>query len=83
MKLINKLLNPLFVLHLLFVGAVLLGYIPRELVIYETIILTIYFLLCPPEDGIIFFVRAIPLWIAIQITPSYDNLNQWRLFVLI
>ncbi len=83
MKLINKLLNPLFVLHLLFVGAVLLGYIPRELVIYETIILTIYFLLCPPEDGIIFFVRAIPLWIAIPITPSYDNLNQWRLFVLI
>lgn len=83
MKLMRKLLNPLFIFHLVFIGAVLVGYVPRELVIYETALLAIYFLLAPIEDGIIFFVRSIPLWIAIPITTNFDNFNQWRIFAIL
>ena len=39
-----KLLNPLFIFHLIFVALVLIGEIPRELVIYETGLLVLYFL---------------------------------------
>lgn len=80
---IKKLLNPLFVFHLIFVGAVLLGYLPREFVIYETSLLILYFLFASVEDGLIFFVRSIPLFIAIPLTINYDNLNQWRILAII
>ncbi|MEK7138049.1 MAG: O-antigen ligase family protein [Patescibacteria group bacterium] len=79
----NKLLNPIFVFHLIFVGAVLIGIIPRELVLYETGLLIIYFLLASAEDGLIFFIRSIPLFIAIPLTSNYDNLNQWRILAII
>ena len=79
----GKLLNPLFIFHLVFVGLVLLGYIPRELVLPETIVLILYFLFASIEDGLIFFVRSIPLFIAIPLTANYDNLNQWRILAII
>ena len=80
---IRKLLNPIFVFHLIFVGAVLIGIIPREFVLYETGLLILYFLFATIEDGLIFFVRAIPLFIAIPLTVNYDNLNQWRILAII
>lgn len=79
----KKLLNPFFIFHLIFVGAVLLGYLSRELVIYETGLLILYFLFASVEDGLIFFVRSIPLFIAIPLTVNYDNLNQWRILAII
>src|SRR3989344_6452497 len=79
----RKLLNSLFVFHLIFVALVLIGEIPRELVLYETGLLVLYFLFAPIEDGLIFFVRSIPLFIAIPLTINYDNLNQWRILVII
>lgn len=78
-----KLLNPLFIFHLIFVALVLIGEIPRELVIYETGLLVLYFLFASIEDGLIFFVRSIPLFIAIPLTANYDNLNQWRILAII
>ncbi len=80
---IKKLLNPLFVFHLIFVALVLIGYIPRELVLYETGLLVLYFLFASIEDSLIFFVRSIPLFIAIPLTANYDNLNQWRILAII
>jgi len=80
---IKKLLNPFFIFHLVFVALVLTGYIPREFVLYETGLLVLYFLFASVEDGLIFFVRSIPLFIAIPLTVNYDNLNQWRLLAII
>lgn len=48
---LKKLLNPLFVFHVIFVGAVLIGVIPRELVLYETGLLALYFLFAPLKTG--------------------------------
>lgn len=79
----RKLLNPFFIFHLVFVALVLTGEIPRELVLYETGLLVLYFLFASVEDGLIFFVRSIPLFIAIPLTVNYDNLNQWRILAII
>jgi O-antigen ligase len=79
----KKLLNPFFIFHLVFVALVLVGTLPRQLVLYETGLLIIYFLFASVEAGLIFFVRAIPLFIAIPLTASYDNLNQWRILAII
>ena len=79
----KKLLNPFFIFHLIFVALVLMGKIPREFVIYETGLLILYLLYAEIEDGLIFFVRSIPLFIAIPLTTSYDNLNQWRILAII
>jgi O-antigen ligase len=80
---LKKLLNPVFFLHLIVVALVLLGIVPRQVVIYDVITVGIYLLFAPLEDGIIFFVRSIPLFIAIPLTASYDNLNMWRIFSII
>lgn len=80
---LKKLLNPLFVLHLIFVATVLIGWLPRQLVLYEAALLAAYFILAPLEDSVIFFVRSIPLFIAIPLTASFDNFNMWRIFSLI
>lgn len=79
----KKLLNPFFIFHLVFVALVLVGKIPREFVLYETGLLILYFLFASVEDGLIFFVRSIPLFIAIPLTTNYDNLNQWRILAII
>ncbi len=76
-------LNVFFFLHLVFVALVLVGIIPREFVIYETGLLIVYFWFASLEDGLVFFVRCIPLFIAIPLTTNYDNLNQWRILVII
>ena len=79
----KNLLNSLFIFHLIFVGLVLVGTLPREFVIYETGLLILYFLFASVEDGLIFFVRSIPLFIAIPLTTNYDNLNQWRILAIV
>ncbi len=76
-------LNIVFALHVAFFGLVVTGILPRSLVLYETIALLTYTLLAPLEDGVIFFVRCIPLFIAIPLTASFDNFNQWRILSII
>src|SRR3989344_2005213 len=79
----KKFLNLFFALHLIFVALVLIGELPREFVLYETGLLILYFLFASTEDGLIFFVRSIPIFIAIPLTTNYDNLNQWRILAVI
>ncbi len=79
----KKFLNPFFAFHLIFVALILIGELPRELVFYETGLLILYFLFASVEDGLIFFVRSIPIFIAIPLTANYDNLNQWRILAII
>ena len=76
-------LNIFFTLHLIFFGLVVTGVLPRSLVLYETIVVAIYLILASRENGLIFFVRCIPLFIAIPLTATFDNFNQWRIFSLI
>src|SRR5438132_6152674 len=79
----KKLLNPIFFAHLAFFVLVVMGVIPRQFVVYEAAVLALWLLLAPLEEGLVFFVRSIPLFIAVPLTASYDNFNMWRLFIII
>lgn len=79
----KKILNWVFTLHCLVIFAILAGYIPRTVALYDALALAVFFILLPLEDGLIFFVRTIPLFIALPLTKSYDNLNMWRIFAIV
>ncbi len=76
-------LNLIYVLEIAIVLLIVFGVLPRWLVPYVVVFLAIYFLRAPFEEVIIFFVRSVPLFMAIPITPAFDSLNAWRIFSLI
>lgn len=76
-------LNRIFVIYTVFFFSVILGFLPRETVVYATTILIAWSILAPLEKAAMFFVRSIPLFIAIPLTSSYDNLNMWRPLALV
>ncbi len=75
-----KFLNTLFIIHILIVCLVIIGFLPRLVVPYLAIALVIYILIASLEDSTTFFVRSIPFFIAIPITANFDSLNMWRIF---
>src|SRR3989344_1284596 len=78
-----KPLNWLFIVQLIFFGLIITGVLPREAALYLGVALAIYFLTVPVEDSLVFFVRSIPLFLAMPITDSFDNFNVWRILVVI
>ena len=45
--------------------------------------LVIYFLVVPLDDSLVFFVRSIPLFLAMPLTADFDNFNVWRILAVI
>ncbi len=75
----NKRLNIFFVVELVLIGLVIFGYVPRSLVLYWTIVSALYVLVVPLEESVLFFVRSVPLFVAIPFTASFDSFNLWRI----
>ena len=78
-----SILNKIFILELIFFGFIITGLLPRETSIFLVLGLVIYIAIASIEDATIFFIRSIPLFIAIPITANYDNLNTWRILSII
>lgn len=78
-----KLLNTVFTSYLVLVLLVVFGFLPREIVPYLVLALSIYILKAPLEDGVTFFVRSIPFFIAIPLTAHFDSLNTWRIISIL
>jgi O-antigen ligase len=76
-------LNKIFVFELVSFVLIVLGILPRSVVPYFVAILALYVVLASLEDATLFFVRSIPLFIAIPITSTWDNFNAWRILILI
>lgn len=79
----RKLINQVFAVHVVLVGLVLAGLVPREVILLDLLMVGAYLLYARLEDGLIFFARSIPLFIALPITETYDNLNMWRVFSIL
>jgi len=62
---------------------IVIGFLPRSIVPYFVAVLALYLIFTPLEDGVLFFVSSIPLFLAIPITKSFDNFNSWRIFSFI
>jgi len=79
----KKLLNWFFVVEIVLFGLIITGVLPREVALYLGAALVIYFLAAPLDDSLIFFVRSIPMFLAMPFTASFDNFNIWRLLAVI
>ena len=72
-------LNVLYLIQLAIVGLVITGILPRFIIPFWVAVLVIYILSAKLEDGVIFFARSIPLFVAIPIAANFDSLNTWRI----
>lgn len=76
-------LNTVFAIYLVVFVAIIGGFAPRWIALVAVVLLAVWMLLQPLEDGVLFFVRTVPLFIALPLTASYDNVNMWRPLSLI
>ncbi|MBX4211420.1 MAG: O-antigen ligase family protein [Candidatus Yanofskybacteria bacterium] len=75
-------LNIVFLVHLGLFISVVTGIIPRAATIPWIILLLAYVFVAPLSEVLLFFIRSIPLFIAIPLTSSYDAFNMWRIISL-
>src|SRR3989344_3004005 len=79
----SKSLNWFFAVEVILFGLIITGVLPREAALYLGATLIIYFLAVPVENSLVFFVRSIPLFLAMPFTVDFDNFNVWRILVVI
>src|SRR3990167_6355765 len=79
----SKSLNWFFGVEVILFGLIITGVLPREAALYLGATLIIYFLAVPVEDSLVFFIRSIPLFLAMPLTDSFDNFNVWRILAII
>jgi len=79
----SNFLNWFFAVEIVIFGLIVTGILPREAALYLGAALVIYFLAVPVEDSLVFFVRSIPLFLAMPLTTGFDNFNTWRILVVI
>lgn len=68
-----------FVIELAVFALIIFGIAPRWAALPLTAVLAVYSIAAPLEDGVLFFTRSIPFFIAIPMTASFDNFNAWRI----
>lgn len=76
-------LNRVFAAYLVFFVLVVTGIVPRATVPYAAALLVLWTACAPLGEASLFFVRSVPLFIAIPLTAAYDNLNMWRPLALV
>ncbi len=75
----SYILNILYLIQLAIIGLVITGVLPRLVIPFWAAALAIYILSANLEDGVTFFARSIPFFVAIPITANFDSLNTWRI----
>jgi O-antigen ligase len=82
----NIYINPIYLLcifNLIIIGGIVFGLLPREVILGSAFLIFLYLFLMKLEDGVLFFVLNIPLFVAIPISRGFDSLNIWRIAILI
>ncbi len=78
-----KLINLVFIVEVILFGLIITGVLPRVVALYLGGGLAVYFLFASLEDATVFFVRSIPLFLALPLTGTFDNFNIWRILSVI
>lgn len=79
----EKRLNLVYFILLAFIALVVVGFLPRSLLLYFGFVLVLYFMFTPLEESVLFFVRSIPFFFALPLTSDFDSLNIWRILSII
>ena len=72
-------LDLFFIAEVILFGLIITGILSREAALYLVAGLAAYVLLAPLEDGVVLFIRSIPLFLALPFTTDFDNFNTWRI----
>ncbi|PIR41499.1 MAG: hypothetical protein COV31_01350 [Candidatus Yanofskybacteria bacterium CG10_big_fil_rev_8_21_14_0_10_46_23] len=72
------LLNIVFIIQLVLVVFVAGGILPRWLILILAGLVSVYVLIDSLDNALVFFVRSIPLFVAIPFTSYFDSFNIWR-----
>lgn len=75
-------LRAVTILHLAVFVLVVSGFLSRSAVPFWAAALTLWAVIAPPRQSVLFFVAAIPTFVAIPITADFDNFNTWRIVAL-
>lgn len=76
-------LNRVFIAYAIVFLSIISGVLPRQAAIPTIVLLLVWSVLAPLEEATLLFIRSVPLFIAIPLTASYDNLNMWRPLALV
>ncbi|TSC75050.1 MAG: putative membrane protein of ExoQ family [Parcubacteria group bacterium Gr01-1014_44] len=76
---LKKPVNVIFLVQIVVVFLVAFGVWPRTLIIPLTALIAIFILRADLETSASFFIRSIPLFVAIPFTSYFDSFNIWRI----
>ena len=76
----NMRMNLVFVIQLFIVFLVATGTIERWWIIPLAVLVSLYALLANLPSATLYFIRAVPIFVAIPLTAYFDNFNLWRIF---
>ncbi|MBI2053847.1 MAG: hypothetical protein HYT36_00735, partial [Candidatus Staskawiczbacteria bacterium] len=79
MKKYFNLLNIIFLVQVLTVVFVAIGLLPRFFILPLSALVAFYVLFDSVENSSVFFIRALPFFIAIPFTSYFDSFNLWRI----
>lgn len=72
-----------FLVEVLAILLAVFGTLPREVILISTGIMVFYFIFAKIEHSLILFIISIPLFVAMQITESFDTMANWRILLVI
>src|SRR3989344_8822966 len=79
MKTLTKPINLIFLIYATVVFLVAFGALDRFWILPLATLIIVFILRSNLETGTAFFVRAIPVFVAIPFTSYFDSFNLWRI----
>src|SRR3989344_9698868 len=79
MSTLRKPINLVFLAQVLVVFMVAFGVIPRTIILPLAILMAIFVLWADLETSTAFFIRSVPIFVAIPFTSYFDSFNIWRI----
>jgi len=73
----------LYIFNFIVILGIVLGTLPREMILGSAFLIFFYLFLMKLDDCILFFLATIPLFVAIPVSRGFDSLNIWRIAILI
>ena len=73
----------LYIFNLTIILGIILGSLPREMILGSAFLIFLYLFLMNLDDCFLFFLTSIPFFVALPISRGFDSLNIWRIAIII
>lgn len=76
-------LSIVFAVQLILFFCIVSGVVPRSASFAMVVVFIVFSLLASIQDALVLFICSIPLFLALPLTPSFDNFNTWRIVAFV